>query len=104
MHLSTTTITIVAAFACSLYVLFQTPNKLFPGIATLASGVELLLVMGIMSLSLAKFRVDVILPALLAVAGVACWGKSSTKGVITAATVVAVIGTMQLLLALRLFS
>jgi hypothetical protein len=104
MHMSTTTITIVAAFASSLFVLFQTPNKLFPGMAAIASGVELLLVMGIMSLSLTKFRVDVILPALLVVSGIACWGKSSTKGVITAATVIGVIGAMQLLLALRLFS
>src|SRR4051812_3122603 len=101
MHMSTTTIEIAVAFASSVYVLLQTPKKMFPAIASVAAGVELLLVMGVMSLSLTKFRIDVILPALLAVAGIACWGKSSTKGVITAATTVALIGTMQLLLALR---
>ncbi|HSD90347.1 MAG TPA: hypothetical protein VLB44_22615 [Kofleriaceae bacterium] len=102
--MSYSTITIGAALIASIYLLAQSPNKMFPTIASIASGVELLLTLGVMSLSVAKFRIDVILPALLVVAGIACWGKSSTKGAITAASTVGIIGAMQLLLALRLFS
>ena len=39
----------------------------------------------------------------LAVAGVLCWTKVSSKGGVTAATIAALIGVMQLLLALHLF-
>jgi len=104
MHMSYSTITIGAALVASVYLLLQSDNKMFPTLASIASGVELLLTLGVMSLSVAKFRIDVILPALLVVAGIACWGKSSTKGAITAASTVVIIGAMQLLLALRLFS
>jgi hypothetical protein len=50
-----------------------------------------------------KFRVDVIFGAVLAVAGCLAWTKTSSKGGVTAATMVTVVGVMQLLLSLRLF-
>jgi hypothetical protein len=103
MHLNMSTITIGLAFAASLFLFFKETNRLFPTLAALASGVELLLALGVMSLTLSKYKIDVILPALLAVAGVACWTKVSSKGGVTAATIAALIGTMQLLLALHLF-
>jgi hypothetical protein len=104
MHVNIATITIGLAFVASLYLFFNESNRLFPTLAAIASGVELLLVMGIMSLTLHKFRVDVILPAVLAVAGIACWTKVSSKGGVTSATIAALIGTTQLLLALHVFS
>ena len=103
MHMNMATITIALAFAASLYLFFKETNRLWPTLAAIASGVELLLAMGIMSLTLSKFKIDVILPALLAVAGVLCWTKVSSKGGVTAATIAALIGVMQLLLALHLF-
>lgn len=98
------TVLILATLVSSVYLLLQKTDRMFPTVAVIASGVELLLSWGLMSLSLAKFRVDVILPALLVVAGVVCWGKSSTKGTISASTLVTVVGAIQLLLALRILS
>jgi hypothetical protein len=103
MHMNMSTITIGLAFAASLFLFFKETNRLFPTLASIASGVELLLALGVMSLTLSKYKIDVILPALLAVAGIACWTKVSSKGGVTAATIAALIGTMQLLLALHVF-
>jgi hypothetical protein len=104
MHFNMNTIEIALVFACSIYLMLQYTDKLFPVLAVVASGIELLLVMGLMSLSLAKFRIDVILPAILVLAGVMCWMKVSTKGTITAATIVALVGAIQLLGALHILS
>src|SRR5687767_14151579 len=104
MQLTNSTLTIGVALLSSLYLFTQSPNKTFPIIAAIVAGIELLLTLGIMSLSLAKYRIDVILPALLAISGFVYWTKVSSKGGVTAASAVALIGAMQLLLALRLFS
>lgn len=103
MHFNLATITIGLAFAASLFLFFKETNRLFPTLAAIASGVELLMAMGIMSLTLSKYKIDVILPAVLAVAGIACWTKVSSKGGVTAATIASLIGAMQLLLALHVF-
>lgn len=103
MHLTNSTLTIAVALVSALYLFTQTTDRTFPLVASVVAGVELLLTLGIMSLSLNKFRIDVILPALLAISGFICWSKSSSKGGVTAATSVALIGAMQLLLALHLF-
>ena len=104
MNFNFGTILILATVLASIYLLLQKSDRMWPTVATIASAVQLLLAMGLMTLGLAKFRIDVILPALLTLAGGICWGKSSTKGTITAATVVTLIGSIELLLALRLFS
>ena len=103
MHLTNSTLTIAVALVSALYLFTQTTDRMFPLIASVVAGVELLLTLGIMSLSLNKFRIDVILPALLAISGFICWGKSTSKGAVTAASAIGLIGTMQLLLALHLF-
>jgi uncharacterized membrane protein YqgA involved in biofilm formation len=103
MHLNFETALIGTAFAAALYLLFNKNDRLFPMIAVIASGIELLLAMGLMSLSLTKFRIDVILPALLAISGLVCWSRASEKGSVTAATGISLLGALQLVLALRLF-
>lgn len=103
MHFNFGTVLVGTALAAAIYLLLNKSERMFPTIAVIASGVELLLVMGLMSLSLAKFRIDVILPALLVVSGAVCWSRSSEKGSITAATGLTLIGAIQLLLALRIF-
>jgi hypothetical protein len=102
MHFNITTVLIITTFASSVYLMLNKSDRMWPTLAVIASGIELLLAMGLMSLSLAKFRIDVILPAILVVAGVICWGKESTKGTITAATVITLIAAIQLLGALRI--
>jgi hypothetical protein len=104
MHFNFANILVIATLLSSIYLLLQKSDRMFPTVAVIASGVQALLAFGLMSLTLAKFRVDVILPALLTLAGAICWGKSSSKGATTAATIVTLVGAMELLLALRLFS
>jgi len=103
MHFNFATVLIAVAFAVSIYLLLNKSDRMFPTIATIASGLELLLAMHLMSLSLAKFRIDVILPGLLVVCGAICWGRSSEKGNITSSTALLLIGAIQLLFALHLF-
>src|SRR5688572_30800562 len=104
MHIEFGTALVITTLVASLVLLIQKTDRMFPMLAVIAAGVQTLMVFGIMSLTLAKFRIDVILPALLLVAGAVCWGKTSTKGGITSATIVALSGAMQLFLALRLLT
>lgn len=95
---------VVTTLIAAVVLLVNRTDRMFPTLAVIAAGIQALMVFGIMSLTLSKFRIDVILPALLVVAGGVCWGKSSTKPTITAATLVTVIGALELLLALRLLT
>jgi hypothetical protein len=104
MHFNMPTVMVITTFCAALYLLLNKSDRMFPTLAVIASGVQLLMAFGIMSLTLAKFRIDVILPAILVVAGVVCWMKVSTKGTITAATLIILIASVELLGALRLLS
>jgi hypothetical protein len=104
MNFNMATVLVIMTFCAALYLLLNKSDRMFPTLAVIAAGVQLLMVFGLMSLTLAKFRVDVILPAILLVAGVVCWTKVSTKGTITAATIVLLMGATQLLGALRILS
>ncbi len=104
MHFNLGTTMVVTTLVASLYLLLHKSDRMVPTVAVIAAAIQALIVFGLMSLSLAKFRIDVILPAVLTVAGAVCWGKESTKGTITAATLLTAIGAMELLLALRIFS
>ncbi len=101
MHIHIGTALVVVAFVSSIVLLLQS-ERTVSLVAVIASGVETLLVFGLMSLSLARFRIDVVLPALLAIAGAVAWARAASKHVITAATLVTCVGTLQLLEALRI--
>ena len=103
MHISFSTALVVAALASSLLLVFQRGDRVFPIIALVASGIEALLAWRIIQLSSSAIRIDVILPALLAIAGVVCWARSTSKPTVTGATVITLIGVLQLLTALHLF-
>lgn len=92
---------VVAALVASIWLVLQGGDRLFPMIAAVAAALEALIVFGVISLSVAKFRVDVILPALLLVGAGVCWTRASAKPAVTAATVASLVAAMQLLLALR---
>lgn len=104
MHIQSGTALVIIALVSSLLLLARSSDRVVPTIAVIVAGIEALLVFGIMSLALAKFRIDVILPALLAVSGGICWSKVSTKSTTTAATLVTCVGAVQLLQALRIFA
>jgi uncharacterized membrane protein YqgA involved in biofilm formation len=104
MHFNLGTALIATTLLAAIYLLLEKRERMVPAIAVVVTGVELLLAMGLMSLSLSKFRIDVIMPALVVGSGVVCWARSSEKGSITAATGLTVIGAIQLVLALHILS
>ncbi|NVB81547.1 MAG: hypothetical protein HOV81_24345 [Kofleriaceae bacterium] len=104
MHFNLGTTMVVTTLVAAVYLMLHKSDRMIPTIAVIAAGIQCLILFGVMSLSLAKFRIDVILPAVLVVCGVICWGKVSEKGTTTAATLLTAIAAIELLLALRIFS
>jgi hypothetical protein len=102
MHIELSTVLAVTALLSAL-VLMKT-DRLFALVALAAAGIQTLMAFGIMTLTLAKFRIDVILPALLLIAGGVCWSKVATKSAITAATIITLLGGLELLIALRVLT
>lgn len=102
MHLSSGSVPVLTASLASLWLVVQRGDRKFALLALAASGVWALLALGVVSLSIARFHLDVILPALLAVGGAGCWTRALTKSSITAATVATLIGALQIVHALRL--
>ena len=100
MHFDFGTALVVAALAGSLVLVVHRDDRLFPIIAAVAAGLEALIAFHVISLSSGKFRTDVVLPAVLLIAGLVCWSRTSTKPTITAATVVALVAAIQLVSAL----
>ena len=78
-------------------------ERLFSIIALVVSGVEALIVFDVITFKVKPFRLDIVFPALLVVAGLVCWSRLSTTGQVTAATIVTFVGAIQLLTALRVF-
>ena len=101
MHFGLGHALVVVALVASIWLVMQSSNRLFPMLAAVASALEALIAFSVISLSVAKFRTDVILPALLVVAAGVCWTKVSTKGAVTAATAATLVGAVQLLGALH---
>jgi hypothetical protein len=85
--------------AASIVLVLQRGDRVFPVVAAVASGIEALIAFRIIALSSAKFRIDVILPAVLVLATAICWGRATTKTAITAATLALAVGALQLLAA-----
>ena len=96
------TVLVIMTFCAALYLLMNKSDRMWPTLAVIASGVQLLMVFGLMSLTLAKFRIDVIIPAIFVITGGMCWARSNAKGSTTAATVLFAVGAMMVLGALRL--
>lgn len=105
MHFSLSTALITSALIGAIVLTMRPPaGRLFPVLGLIAAAVAALIAYRVIQLSVAKFRIDVVIPAVLAVSGGVCWSRASTKPAITAATVVAIAGLILLLSALRVFS
>lgn len=102
MHVQFTTALVLVALVSAVLLMLNRGDKLFPVIAVVAAGIEALMVFGIITLSAGKFRIDVILPALLVLAGGMCWARSSNKADTTAATALLAAAVIQLGVALGL--
>jgi hypothetical protein len=101
MHTHTSTALIVAALVAAAYLLFGKVDRLWPMVAVIVAGLEALIAFKILTMSLKTFRIDLALAAALCVAGAVAWHKSSTKGAVSAAAAVTLIGLLQLLTALH---
>ena len=101
MHLNYPTALVAIALVSSVVLVMARGDRIFPIVATAASALEALIAFELITFSVRSFRIDIVLPALLVLAGVVCWARMSTKGQITASTLVTVVGTLQLLAALR---
>jgi hypothetical protein len=101
MHVQFTTALVVTALIAAVVLVLDRGDRLFPILALIACGIEALLVFHVIELSSNKFRIDVILAALMAVAGGVCWARSGGKSAVTAATLVTLVGVIQLLYGLH---
>ena len=103
MTLDFHTVLVVCALIAAVILVLQAGERLIPLIALVACALEALAAFHVLQLSSPKVRIDVILSAVLAVTGGIAWARSSSKPAITAATVIALVGVIQLLFALRVF-
>ena len=94
---------VVCALIASVMLALHGGARLIPLIALVACAIEALMVFRVIQLSSPRLRIDVILPAVLAVTGVICWSRSASKSAITASSVIAIVGVIQVLLAIRVF-
>ena len=101
MHIGFQTGLIVAAAIGAAILVAAPGNRLVPAIALALAAIAVLIDFRIIQLSSTKFRIDVILPAGLAITGAICWPKTGTKMAVTAATVVTMVGLILALTALR---
>lgn len=102
MHVELVTALITSALLASVALALRPPSgRLVPALALVAAAVAALIDYRIIQLSSTKFRIDVILPAVLAVTGAISWSRSQARAAATAATVVTIVGLILLLTALR---
>lgn len=94
-----TALVLVALIAALLLVL-ESGDRLFPGIAVVIAIVEVLITFGIVAIASGKWRMDVILPAVLVLCGAVCWARSAGKSSVTSSTLLLSVGLVQLLFAL----
>jgi hypothetical protein len=93
----------VCALIAAVILVLQGGERLIPLIALVACALEALSAFHVLHLSSPRVRIDVILPAVLAVTGAIAWARASSKPAITAATVIALVGVIQLLFGLGVF-
>jgi len=94
---------VVCALVAAVILVLHGGERLIPVIALVACAIEALTVFHVIQLSSPRIRIDVILPAVLVVTGGIAWARSAGKSAVTASTVIALVGLIQLLLAIHAF-
>jgi len=94
---------VVCALIASVILVVNGGARLIPLIALVACAIEALTVFHVIQLSSPRIRIDIILAAVLVVTGGIAWARSSAKSAVTAATVIALVGLIQLLWGLHTF-
>jgi hypothetical protein len=92
MHVQLATALVIVALISSVLLVLNRGDKMFPVVAIIASGIVALIAFGIIELSVSKFRIDVILPAVITLAGGVCWMRATDKTTISAAVALSLAG------------
>jgi hypothetical protein len=85
------------ALGASLLLVLRVPARLFPIIALVASGLEVLRAMAILNVKVPVVGAATLFTVAMVVGGAGSWLKASSKIPVTAAAVVAFVGAMRLL-------
>lgn len=99
--MSVATISAFIALGASIILVMRLPSRLAPVVALVASLIQVLLALRILSLSIKGLPpLALVLGAALCAAGVIGYTKASTKHVVAAAAALALLGGLQVLAAL----
>jgi choline-glycine betaine transporter len=85
------------ALAASIYLLVRLKARLFPIVALVASGLEVLRSLAILNVKVPVIPAATLLAAAIVVGGVGSWLKTSSRIPVTAAALIAFVGAMRLL-------
>jgi hypothetical protein len=88
---------IYLAVAASVTMLLQGRDRVFSILALVASGVELLFILKVVTLSIRGLDLWLVLGGALAVCSAVVWARNTHKMAVTAATVGVVVGGIQVL-------
>lgn len=75
--------------------LFATGGRVLATVALVASGLEVLMALGVLHLRVVQLPLGLVLGLALALPGLIAWFRATAKPAISAATVVALVGTVQ---------
>jgi hypothetical protein len=87
----------LVALAASVLLLLRVRPRLFPAIALVASGVEVLRGFGLLSFKVPVIGAGVLFGALLVVGGAGSWMRAGSKVATSAATIVVMFGLLRVL-------
>ncbi len=91
----------VAALAASIALFLSSHQRALAIVAIVASGLEVAMALGLLRLSVAGVPLGIVLGLALAVPGILAWMHASGKGAISGAAIVALVGVLQVLVALN---
>ena len=88
---------VLLALGASIILLLRTSARLFPTVALVGSGLEVLRAMAILNVKVPVIGALVLFALAMVVGGVGSWLKTSAKIPVTAAALVVFVGIMRLL-------
>jgi hypothetical protein len=91
----------VAALAASLVLLFSTVGRPLAVVGLVASGLEVAMALGALRLHVAGVPLGLVLGLALAIPGLLAWLRAASKPAVSAATTVALVGILQVVLAVH---
>jgi hypothetical protein len=84
------------ALAAAVFLLIKLPARLFPAIAVAGAALELLRAMALLNLKVPGIGAGALFGLAMVVGGAGSWRKSGSKPLVTAATIVVLLGLMRL--------